>query len=138
MLLSAKVVPSKKEGWAPQVEIDFELRQGGKQRDWLGFGLTDKSNRPTKTRQLLNAIAEMPKATHCWFDADTLEWGYDLATGSAPYSKLSACAGMVVEFRGEIVNDRYRITGYRTAPGAAVKPAADPIPVDVDPDEIPF
>ena len=112
----AKVVPSKKEGWAPQVEVDLELRQGGKLRYWIGFGLTSKDKKPTKMRQLLNAIAEKPKATDCWFDPDTLEWGYDLEEGSAPYANLIKCVGLVVEFRGEIVNERYRVTSYRTAP----------------------
>jgi len=117
VLASAKVVPSKKEGWADQVELDWELRQGGKLRDWVGYSLTAKDKKPTKMRQLLNAIAEKPKGTDCWFDSETLEWGYDLEDGSPAYAALNACVGMVVEFRGEIVNDRYRVTSYRTAPG---------------------
>jgi hypothetical protein len=118
VLAGVKNVKSKKEGWSDQLEIDFELRQGGKLRDWMGYGLTTKDKKPSRLRQLLNAIAEKPKATDCWFDADTLEWGYDLLNDKDPaYSRLSACVGMVVEFRGEIVNDRYRVVSYRTAPG---------------------
>lgn len=116
VLVAAKVVPSKKEGWAPQIEIDWELRQGGKLRDWVGFGLTSKDKKPTKMRMLLNALAEKPKATDCWFDPDTLEWGYDMEEDSRPEASLIKCVGLVVEFRGEIVNERYRVTSYRTAP----------------------
>ncbi len=116
VLLSAKVVPSKQEGWAPQIEVDFELRQGGKQRDWVPTYLNTKAKGPSTLRQLLNAIAQRPKDDELWFDPETLEWGYDLEDdSSAPFLALHKAVGMAVQFRGEkpAKDKRYRITSYR-------------------------
>jgi hypothetical protein len=116
VLLSAKVVPSKQEGWAPQIELDFELRQGGKLRDWVPTYLNVKGGAPSKLRQLLNAIAGESKDEACWFDPDTLEWGYDLEDDSSPpFLALHKAVGMAVQFRGEkpAKDKRYRITSYR-------------------------
>ena len=146
VLVSAKVVPSKTEGWADQLEVDFELRQGGAQRDWLPLNLTTKAGTPSKLRQLLNAIAEQPKDTACWWDPDTLEWGYDVDTAdSAAYAQVNKCVGMMVQFRGENRKNkvgvmRYNIAAYKMAPGTNRKPKPEaPLEVvDVDPDEISF
>lgn len=127
VLVSAKVVKSKIEGWQPQLEVDWELRQGAKLRDWLGLGLTLPNKQPTKMRELLNAIAEKPKGEDLWWDADTLEWGYDVdGVDTTPaYAKLTP--GMTVSFVGENRKDkagvkRYKVTGYRSPGNGKVKP----------------
>ena len=120
VILSAKVVPPTKlhPDWSPSVEVDFELRQGGKLRDWVPTYLNVKGGGPSKLRQLCNAIAGEPKDAEMWFDPDTLEWGYDLdSETSAAYLTLIKAVGLPVQFRGETPKDkRYRITSYRKAP----------------------
>ncbi len=161
VLVSAKVAKSKNPQYPDdQIEVDWELRQGVKQRDWLPIkvGIQAATKQPSKLRQLLNACAEKPKDAELWFDADTLEWGYDLegADDTPAYAKLTA--GMLVNFKGELRDSRYKITRYsamsngqakaKAAGGAresralsGARPATSApasVPVDVDPEEVPF
>jgi hypothetical protein len=142
VLSSAKKVKSKNAQYPEdQIEVDWELRQGVKQRDWLSLrlGIQAATKQPSKLRQLLNALAEKPKDAELWFDADTLEWGYDLdGDDETPaYAKLTA--GMLVNFKGELRDNRYKITRYAAVSNGQTKKrkSASP-PVDVDPGEIPF
>jgi hypothetical protein len=119
VLISAKVAPSKVEGWKPQLEVEWELRQGAKLRDWIGLGLTLPNSQPTKLRLLLNALGEKPKDEELWFDPDTLEWGYDLDGDDSTPAYAALRPGLVVMFKGENrANPKggsyYRITGYRS------------------------
>lgn len=116
-LLSAKKVPSKIEGWAPQLEVEWEGPKKATLRDWLPERPGTRGH-PLRLRKLLNALAEKDPDAEPWFDLDTLEWGYDMAEGSAAYAKL--VAGMRVQFRGENRSGKdsakfYRITSYKAA-----------------------
>lgn len=138
VLLSAKVAKSKKEGYPDQIEVDWELKQGAKQRDWLGIslGISKATGLPSKLRQALNAMAEHAKDADLWFDPETLEWGYDMEKNDSPaYAKLAP--GMAVAFKGLIVDGRYKITRYSALDGGS-KRQRKTVPVDVDPDDIPF
>ena len=148
VLVTAKKVKSKNPQYPEdQIEVDWELNQGVTQRDWLAIrlGVSQSTKLPSKLRQMLNACAERPKDVELWFDPDTLEWGYDVdADDSGPYANLTP--GMVVNFKGELRDDKYKITRYVAAGNgqAKAKSKAKPKPeaplevVDVDPDEIPF
>jgi hypothetical protein len=119
VLVYAKFVKSKIDGYADQIEVEWELRQGAKVRDWPSVAVGQRSDGTiAKLRQMLNALAEKAKDAELWFDADTLEWGYDLdGDDTTPaYAKLTP--GMVVSFKGEMRKDkqgvmRYRVTGYK-------------------------
>lgn len=141
-----------KEGWLQEsngkygkrmqlvVEWDLGRGDGIPLRDWIGLTLNPTAaGIRSKLHRLLNALAEKPADTEVWWDPDTLEWGYDLADGTPAYAKLTE--GMTIILKGENgKNDKgqalFRVTGYR--PAAKAKGATTPpVPVDVDPDEVP-
>lgn len=163
LLVSAEFKKSNKADYPDQVLVKWELRQGGILWDYIGIslGLQAATKQPSKLRQLLNALAERPKDAEVWFDGGTLEWGYDLGSAVSPaYAVLTP--GMAVTFKGEKRKSgdgtmRYKVTGYKTLNGAkpkeryamtaeetqAAQRAAErerlaAMPIDVDPDEIPF
>ncbi len=124
VLVYAKRVKSKKEGWSDQIEVEWELRQGAKLRDWMAIyvGLR-KDGSVAKLQQMLNALGEKGKGEELWFDADTLEWGYDLDGDDSTPAFAKLAPGLVVSFVGENRPDknkvmRYRITAYRAVKGA--------------------
>jgi hypothetical protein len=118
VLVSAKRVKSKNPAYPnDQIEVDWEMRQGAKQRDWLGISvrIVKATGQPTKLRQLLNALAEKSKEDELWFDADTLEWGYDMDGDDTTPAYAVLTPGMTLTFKGDIVDGRYKITGYKAA-----------------------
>lgn len=131
VLVRAKKIRSKIEGYADQIEVEWELKQGAKLRDWPSVAVgMQRDGTIAKLRQMLNALGERDKGEELWFDADTLEWGYDLdGDDTTPaYAKLTP--GMVVMFRGENVlkptadnpkRSVYKITSYRSAAAKAKK-----------------
>ena len=127
VLVSAKRAPSKKEGYKDQIEVEWEGRQGLKLRDWIAIAVGQtKDGTPSRLRQLLNALAEKPRAEELWFDPDSLEWGYDLEGDDSTRPEAKITEGMVVLFTGSTreINgkDRYRISGYKSAGAKAKKP----------------
>ena len=132
-----------------RLTIDWELNlDAGRVRDWVAIKLGDNvsTGKPSKLRQMLNALAEKPPETEVWFDDETLEWGYNMDDPkSAAYARLTE--GMEVMFKGEYRKNqkggrRYAITGYKRYMASAGKNRQivdnpEP-PIDVDPDEIPF
>ena len=128
-----------------QLVVDWELNlDAGRVRDWVGIKLGDNvsTGKPSKLRQMLNALAEKPADTEVWFDADTLEWGYDVDDPkSAPYAKLTE--GMEVMFKGEYRKNkagrrRYAITGYKRFMASAGKNRTIlDTPIVEDPDDVP-
>jgi hypothetical protein len=139
VLVTAAKVKSKSAQYPEdQIQIDWEMRQGAKQRDWLSLklGMNKSTGQPSKLRQLLNALAEKPKDAELWFDADTLEWGYDLEGDDETPAYAVLTPGMVVSFKGELREGKYKVTRYAAPAKAKAKSKATP--VDVDPDEIPF
>jgi hypothetical protein len=123
VLLSAKKAKSKIEGYSEQIEVDWETKQGGKMRDWLAIFVGVKKNGQVAIlRQLLNALAEKGKDEELWFDADTLEWGYDLDGDDTTPAFAVLTPGMALQFKGENVlkptaadpkRHVYKITGYK-------------------------
>lgn len=128
VLVSAKFAKSTKDGYADQVEVQWELRQGGMLKDWPSVSLgTTTNGTPSRLRQLLNALVEKPKDEELWFDPDTLEWGYDLDGEDTTPAYAVLKPGLVVSFKGENRKNakgelRYKITGYRAPANGKLKP----------------
>ena len=109
-----------KYGDAKRLVVEWEISNGKTVRDWMSqsVGMT-AANKPSKLRQLLNALAENPTDAELWWDPDSLEWGYDLERDDSPaYAQLAE--GMAVVFKGENRKNQkgqptYRITGYKSA-----------------------
>jgi hypothetical protein len=124
VLLTAKFSKSNKPEYPDQVLIEWELRQGVKLRDYIGLslGLQAATKKPSKLRQLLNALAEKPADDELWFDADTMEWGYDLDGDDSTPAYAALTPGMVVQFKGENrKTDKgtfYKVTGYKAPKGS--------------------
>lgn len=118
-----------KEGWLQKgdpkygdalrlvVDLDIGRKDGRTVRDWMSQSVQAQPNgKPAKMRQLLNGLAERPAETELWWDAETLEWGYDMKPNSPAYAHLAE--GMTVLFKGENRpngkgQSSYRITGYK-------------------------
>src|SRR6266702_2892040 len=91
-----------KEGWFQKgdpkygdkerlvVDWDIGRKDGIRVRDWMSQAIGQTAaGKPSKMRQLLNALAEKPAETELWWDAETREWGYDLDNdNSAAYAVL--------------------------------------------------
>ena len=127
VLVSAKIEKSKNPQYPDdQLKVEWEGRQGAKVTDYLGIKLGIGANGPSKLRQLLNGIAEKDKLDEVWFDADTLEWGYDLDGDDSTPAFAQLRPGLVVQFRGENKPSSkgegtyYKITGYK-GPGKVKK-----------------
>ena len=120
VLVSAAIEKSKNPAYPDdRLKVVWEAKQGATVFDWLSIKLGEMPGGGyAKLRQLLNALAEKPKDAEVWFDAATLEWGYDMAAGSPAFAVLTP--GMAVTFRGEngknAKGDKvYRIKSYRPA-----------------------
>lgn len=119
VLAGVKSVTGK---WGPQLELEWEGKQGAKVRSWVGKKVNPRSDgSPSTLVQLLNAIAERDKADELWFDPDTLEWGYDLDGDDSTPAFAKLREGLVVQIRGENVPSSkdlertfYKITGYKS------------------------
>ncbi len=123
VLISAKKVKSTNPQYPDdQIEVVWEGRQGWKPKDWIAIrlGVNASTGSPSRLRQLLNAAAEKPKDTELWFDAETLEWGYDLdGDDSTPaFAKLEP-GKIVIMFKGDVRDGKagkiYKFTGYKQA-----------------------